>query len=118
MGLTRLQIEVANPSDIDRAESIELLVDSGATSSVVPAAMLARLGIAPIREQTFRLANGDNISRRVGTAAFKYGGRVGGAGVLFAEEDDANLLGAFTLEALGLSLDPIKRELLELPMLL
>jgi hypothetical protein len=30
----------------------------------------------------------------------------------------ATLLGAFTLEALGLSLDPLRRELKQLPMIL
>jgi hypothetical protein len=38
--------------------------------------------------------------------------------VIFGEPGDANLLGALTLESLGLSLDPLKRELRELPMLL
>ena len=34
------------------------------------------------------------------------------------DEGDLQLLGAFTLEALGLTLDPLKRELISLPMLL
>jgi len=38
--------------------------------------------------------------------------------VIFGEPGDAVLLGAFTLEALGLCLDPLKRELLPLPMIL
>ena len=40
------------------------------------------------------------------------------AGVIFGEPGDAVLLGAFTLEALGLCLDPLKRELLPIPMIL
>ncbi|MBI4201644.1 MAG: hypothetical protein HY532_00830 [Chloroflexi bacterium] len=35
-----------------------------------------------------------------------------------ANPGDSNLLGAFTLEALGLALDPLHRELRELPMIL
>ncbi len=38
--------------------------------------------------------------------------------VIFGEEGDSQLLGAFTLEALGLALDPLKRELKPLPMIL
>ena len=38
--------------------------------------------------------------------------------MIFGEPGDAVLLGAFTLEALGLCLDPLKRELLPLPMIL
>ena len=44
--------------------------------------------------------------------------RVGVADVIFGEEGDSALLGAFTLEALGLSLDPLRRELRPLPMIL
>lgn len=33
------------------------------------------------------------------------------APVLFGEKDDSLLLGTFTLEALGLTLDPLKRKL-------
>ena len=36
---------------------------------------------------------------------------VGGADVIIGEQGDATLLGAFSLEALGLALDPIKRTL-------
>lgn len=56
--------------------------------------------------------------RRKGGALFKYGDRIGVADVIFGEEGDSMLLGAFTLEALGLSLDPLRRELKPLPMIL
>jgi hypothetical protein len=49
---------------------------------------------------------------------FKYGDRIGGADVIFGEESNCNLLGAFTLTALGLALDPLRRELRPLPMIL
>jgi hypothetical protein len=69
-------------------------------------------------EQDFRLADGTKIKRKKGIALFKYGDRAGGADVIFGEEGDSVLLGAFTLEALGLSLDPLRRELKPLPMIL
>ena len=80
------------------------MIDSGAIYSVIPTPLLERLGIRPLVEQEFRLANGTKIVRKKGGALFKYGDRV--------------LLGAFTLEALGLSLDPLRRELRPLPMIL
>lgn len=116
--MTELEIEIANPAMPDETEKIRLLVDSGASYSVVPSALLGRLGIRPLREEQFRLANGDVITRKKGVAVFRYGERIGGADVIFGEEGDANLLGAFTLEALGLALDPLKRELRELPLLM
>ena len=42
----------------------------------------------------------------------------GAAPVIFGEPGDSNLLGVVTLEALGYVLDPLKRELRALPMLL
>ena len=40
------------------------------------------------------------------------------ADVIFGQEGDSMLLGAFTLESLGLVLDPLRRELRSLPMIL
>ena len=118
MGLTVVEIEVGNPADPATTEAIELLVDSGAIYSVVPTPLLDRLGIKPLSEQEFRLADGSKFARQKGIALFKYGDRIGGADVIFGEDGDSALLGAFTLEALGLSLDPLRRELRELPMIL
>ncbi|MBI4787090.1 MAG: aspartyl protease family protein [Chloroflexi bacterium] len=99
-------------------EEVEFLIDSGAIYSVVPTPILEKLGIKPIATETFRLANGPTIQRKQGVALFRYGERVGGADVIFGEVGDSQLLGAFTLEALGLSLDPLRRELSPLPMML
>ena len=79
---------------------------------------MKKLNIKPLVEQEFRLANGTKIIRKKGGALFRYEDRVGVADVIFGEEGDSNLLDAFTLEALGLSLDPLKRELKPLPMVL
>lgn len=116
MGLTVLEVEVGNPSNPQVTEKIEFLIDSGAIYSVVPTPILQRLGIQPIAEQEFRLADGTKIVRKKGIALFKYRERIGGADVVFGEEGDSMLLGAFTLESLGLSLDPLRRELKPLPM--
>jgi clan AA aspartic protease len=118
MGLTVLEIEVGNPADSEVRERVEFLIDSGAIYSVVPAAMLERLGIKPLATQEFRLADGTKITRKKGGAVFKYQDRIGVADVIFGEPGDAVLLGMFTLEALGLALDPLRRELKPLPMIL
>ncbi len=118
MGITYVTLEVANVADTDRWETVECLVDSGAIYTVLPSSTLEALGIGPVSEETFRLADGTTIIRKKGIAAFRYGERIGGADVVFGEEGDMNLLGVLTLEALGLSLDPLKRELRPLPMLL
>lgn len=79
---------------------------------------LEKLGIKPLAEQEFRLTDGSKVVRKKGVALFKYGNQIGGADVIFGEEEDSILLGAFSLEALGLARDPLKRELKPLPMIL
>jgi len=118
MGLTVLEIEVGNPARPEVTEKVEFLIDSGAIYSVVPTPILERLEITPLTEQEFRLANGTKILRKKGGALFKYGERIGVADVIFGEEGDSTLLGAFTLEALGMVLHPLRRELKPLPMML
>jgi aspartyl protease family protein len=118
IGLAVLEMEVGNPAKPEVTETIEFLIDSGLHHSVVPTRVLRKLGIKPIGQQEFRLADGTKIMRKKGVAFFRYGERAGGADVIFGEKDDSVLLGAFTLEALGLALDPLRRELKPIPMIL
>ncbi len=118
MGLTFLEIEVGNPANPKITKSVEFLVDSGAIYSVVPTAILKKLGIKPFTKEEFILANGEKIVRKKGGALFKYGEKVGVADVIFGESEDSTLLGALTLGALSLMLDPLRRELKPLPMIL
>lgn len=118
MGLTVLEVDLGNPARPEITEKVEFLIDSGTLNSVVSTPILERLGIRPLAEQEFRLANGTKIIHKKGIALFKYQDRIGGADVVFGEEGDSTLLGAFTLEALGLALDPLRRELKPLPIML
>jgi len=118
MGVTTLEIEVANPSKPAVTRRLQFTVDSGAVYSVVPVGVLRKLRIRPQKRETFRLANGATIVRWKGGALFKFREYVGFADVVFGEQGDATLLGALTLEALGLSLDPIKRELKPMQLIL
>ncbi len=118
MGLTVLEVEIASAGAPKKMQRLEFLIDSGAIYSVVPTPVLQRLGIRPYAEEEFRLADGSKIVRKKGTAIYRYGTRMGGADVIFGEEGDSTLLGAMTLEALGLALDPLKRELRPIPMIL
>lgn len=111
MGMTKIKLKVKNPRDPQKVFVEEFLVDSGATYTVVPGTVLKRMGIKPVRVEDFVLADGKVISRKVGNALYEYGGVESAAPVLFGQRGDSLLLGMFTLEALGLSLDPLKREL-------
>ena len=118
MGITHVEVEVAGTAAPNDGEVLSFLVDSGAIHSVVPATVLDRLGIEPLDTQVFMLADGTKVTRRKGVAVFRYGERVGGADMIFGEPGDSVLLGATALESLGLALDPLRRELHPLPMVL
>ncbi len=118
MGLTHIQASIANPARPKRSVQLNFLVDSGAVYSVVPTNVLRKLRIKAHSKRTFILADGSQITRRIGDGLFRFNGRQGSSPVIFGEKGDSVLLGTVSLEALGMVLDPIKRELRPLPMLL
>lgn len=76
------------------------------------------IGVETHRSIDFSLADGTIISRRVGDAYFEMNGKGAAAPVIYGEEGDSALLGATTLEAMGLVLNPFKRELYPMKMVL
>jgi clan AA aspartic protease len=118
MGLTHIAARVANPAHPRRVARIRFLVDSGAVYSLAPGSVLRKLGIRPHGSRTFLLADGSEITRDIGDAIFMIDGQRAASPVIFGEEDDAALLGTVSLESLGLVLDPMKRVLRPLPMVL
>ena len=118
MGLTHIKAIVANPANPRRMAKLTFLVDSGAIYSVVPGETLRRLGIKAHSSRTFTLVDGTEIKRRMGDAIFLINSERGASPVVFGEKGDSILLGTVSLEALGLILDPIKRVLRPLPMVL
>jgi predicted aspartyl protease len=118
MGLTYVSMKVPNPVDPSKSLEETFMVDSGAVYSLVPRRNLARIDLVPHSKRTFILANGEKIEREVGTAIFEYQGQRGDSLVIFGEDGDGPLLGSTTLQGFGLILDPFRRELKPLPMLL
>lgn len=111
MGMLRVEIGLTNLLRPHPESRLELLVDTGALYSIIPAARLRELGIEPRERQLFRLADGREIQREVGMARFTYNGREGISKVVFGEEGDASVLGVVALEELGLEVDPVRGEL-------
>lgn len=56
MGLTYVNVTIANPTNLKRARKKKLLADSGALYSVVPKEVLKAIGVKPYRTETFTLA--------------------------------------------------------------
>ena len=111
MGMTEVRVRVVNLTDTRRSADIDLVVDSGAIYSVVPARVLREIGIVPRETKVFGLANGRSVTREVGDVRYEIQGSGGAAPVIFGRRNDSPLLGVITLEALGLRLDPLRRRL-------
>lgn len=102
-----------------RSKKIDLLVDSGATYTVLAKDIWRYLGLKPLRRVELVLADGTRITRDLSEAILS----LTGYGeyhtpVIMGEEGDENILGIVTLEIFGLILDPLKRELRPLRSLL
>jgi predicted aspartyl protease len=117
MAITFLNVRVSNPQEQQKSDTFEFLVDSGAVYTVMPEEELQQLGIESTSFEEFILANGEKLRMPVGNAFFEYQGKIRAAPVVFGAKD-VFLLGATTIEALGMILDPIHRELKPLPMVM
>jgi clan AA aspartic protease len=104
VGIFREPMEIAAAAGGD-FETIEALVDSGASYTMVPASLLQRLGVRDIDTETFIMADGSRIERPVGEAVVRLDGRQRTTMVVFGDEGSTPLLGAMTLEAFSLAVD-------------
>lgn len=93
---------------------VRFLVDSGAVYSVLPRDAWISLGLTPARRMEFVLADGTVIERDVAHCFFTYEtyeGVEAPSPVVLGEPGDDALLGAVTLETMGLVLNPFTRRL-------
>lgn len=111
MGITYVTARVRRTGARSGAQTVRFLVDSGAVYTVLPRAVWTALKLRPVREAEFTLADGSTISRGIAEASFEIGGVAATSPVVLGAAGDAPLLGAVTLETLGLMLNPLSREL-------
>ena len=118
MGITYANFKVKQTRASTKEQVVEFMIDSGAIYSLVPGEILDALQIEAYKKVDFSLADGTKISRKVGDAYFEYNNEGGAAPVIYGEEGDSPLLGATTLEAIGLVLNPFTRTLHPMRMLM
>jgi clan AA aspartic protease len=118
MGITTAILTVKEHRKSIQSVELEFLVDSGAVYSLVPGKILDELGMEPYREMSFSLADGTSIKRKITSGYFELNGEGGPAPIVYGEEGDTPLLGATTLESLGLVLNPFTRTLHPMRMLM
>lgn len=110
MGIFNVPVSVGNRDTADQ-ETVNAVVDTGSTFSMMPASLLNRLGIRPTESRRLRRANAQIAEYPTGMARFAIAGRDGEARVIFGP-DNIYLLGATTLEDLSFIVDPINRDLI------
>ncbi len=94
------------------AQTLQALVDTGAGYSVVPRAILESLGCQPVRTQRVVLADGRMEEWSVSQVEVECEGRRTTTPVLMGQPGSPVLVGATTLEELGLGIDPLNRRLI------
>ena len=116
MGTFAARIGVSN-GDGQEPEWVSARIGTNATSAVLPASFLrGRLGLVPTREMTFTFADGRERPMPVGNALFRVNGVEAHSPVVFGEEGQ-HLVGATTLQSLGLIADTTNHELIPAPKL-
>lgn len=95
----------------DRTETVNGLVDTGAMFTVIPASVLERLGVTPLRILPVRFANGQVQRCQMGEVDVELEGKRIPILCLFGSEDVLPLIGAHTLEAFLLTVDPVEQSL-------
>ena len=116
MGLTFVEGVVRGPKNGPR--TVEFLVDSGATYTVLPFSDWQALGLTPVRTLRFRLADGTSVERDVSECHITLPQGAAHTPVILGREGDSALLGSVTLEILGLVLNPFTRDLQPMQMML
>jgi predicted aspartyl protease len=118
MGLAYVEGLVRASNRRQRARRVRFLVDSGAVYSVLRRADWKALRLKSERQLDFVLADGTSLTRGVSECVFEVEGRRATSPVVLGETEDEALLGAVTLETLGLMLNPLNRTLQPMRMVL
>ncbi len=111
MGTFQVQMQIGDPQG-QRFESIDALLDSGATYSTIPASLLRGLGVTPHGTRRFALADGSRIEMDFGRTWVRLEGTEEIVPVIFGDDDSLPLLGAVTLEIFSLGIDPVNARLI------
>lgn len=90
--------------DGSASRTLRGLVDTGASYALIPASVLADLGIAPEKTRRFQLADGTAQEFPVGWAGIELDGQRENVHIVFGPENRV-LLGAMALEAFALAAD-------------
>ena len=110
MGAIFVTIDVGDMRG-ERFEPVEVMVETGATFTTVPANLLRRLGVNPQRTMQVRLADGSVVNDQVCDTVIRLEGQTFFTPISFGREGEPNLLGVVALETALLAVDPVEQRL-------
>lgn len=114
MGVIHVDVTLTNPADRSRSWTGPMLVDTGATDSVVPRPILGAIGVVPESTRTYELADGAEVEMDIATARIEFMGELTAGLVVFGGADVEPLLGVTALESVGVQVDPRNQRLTKL----
>lgn len=97
---------IRNPFQPERVWEGEFLVDTGAMDTMVPKQHLEAIGIAPKSERAYSMADGTEIRLGISGGDIEFLGESTYATVVFGPENATPLLGATTMQSVGVEIDP------------
>jgi clan AA aspartic protease len=112
MGTFTVSVTLIHPDHRDRSVTVDPMVDTGATYTVLPADLVAQLGLSTPEERPGELASGERVVYRIGEVRVRLGEREHTNVFVEGPPGCPVLLGAFTLEAFGFAADPIHQRLI------
>jgi predicted aspartyl protease len=114
MGVFTVEVRVTKPGRRPRWKTFRrVLVDSGSEMTWLPESDLRSAGVEVFkRDQLFVMANGQYVTRNVGTAVIECGEFKTVDEVVLGQTGDLSLLGARTLEGFNAVVDARKRKLI------
>ncbi len=104
MGAFNMTIQIGNLNG-EHFEDVEVMVDKGAVTTVIPRSTLEGPDIRPTKHETFEYAGGEQVQLDMAEARAVVEGREAGTWGIFGEESASPLLGAYTLEGVFLAVD-------------
>ena len=111
MGTFNVTIQVGNLNGEHHAD-VEVTVDTGAITTVIPRSTLEGLGINPTKRETFEYAGGERVQLDMAEARAKVDGKDTITWVIFGEDGMSPLLGAYTLQGVLMAVDPYNQRLI------
>lgn len=93
-------------------ETVEALVDTGATYILMPGPLLERLGVRRQWTRPFSLADGRSIEYGLGETTVRINGEERTSVCIFGDAATEPLLGVYTLEGFMLGVDPVNHTLI------